>query len=196
VISVYVASRFDDQLAARRLRDALAERGIGCTSRWLEEEPALGSILTDEKRRHVAEMDVHDVRRAQALVLWNPEQADPTPRARTTGGLYVEMGVAVGEGKPIFVVGKRTNVFCWLPRVFHHVEPSGTEVNRRALLDNLAYAIKAACPDFGPTFDSPEEQAERRESEKFARNDGERCRNDDGFGGRCGLRVDHNGACK
>src|SRR5579872_2722470 len=111
-VSVYVAARFETIADARRVRDALLARGLGCTSRWLEEEPSLGDI-PEEKKRHVAAVDLYDVARAQALVLWNPEEL----RRTGTGGCHAEVGYALARGIPVFVLGPATNVFMFLPAV-------------------------------------------------------------------------------
>ncbi len=157
MISVYIAARWETKDDAAKLRDELAKRGIGCTSRWLEEEPSLGDIPV-EKKRHVALMDVYDVRRAQALVLWNPAEKHRVG----TGGCHTEVGMAFAAGMPVpvFVVGydphkyitaAASNVFHFLPGVLSHfLFPRD--------VDLLVECIKASVVDFGPTWDSPKEQ--------------------------------------
>jgi hypothetical protein len=157
-VNIYLAARFETQSDAKRLRDALAEHGIGCTSRWLEEEPSLDATLTDERRRYIAAMDVFDVRRAQALVLWNPTEKHKVG----TGGCHTEVGMALAWGLPVFVVGYDlkdplplvpSNVFHFLSQVKCYAWPQH--------LDALAHQIRQECPDFGPTWDSAEEQKQK-----------------------------------
>lgn len=121
MISVYIAARFQDQPEARKLRDQLHELGIGCTSRWLEEEPSLDATLSDAHRERLAEMDMLDVRRAQALVLYNPEE-----KAKIgTGGCHTEVGMALAWGIPVILYGARSNIFHYLSRrVFSIHTPS------------------------------------------------------------------------
>lgn len=69
--------------------------------------------------------------------------------------------MALAMGIPVFVVGGGSNVFHWMSGVQRHVEPNGSEVNRSALMDGLVHAIRSKCEDFGPTWDSPEEQAQK-----------------------------------
>ena len=160
MIICYVAARWETKDDADKLRDALAERGIGCTSRWLEEEPSLGDV-PEEKKILVAGMDALDVRRAQALVLWNP----PEKHRQGTGGCHVEVGMALALGIPVLVVGGGSNVFHWLPGVTR-IRFSGSWPDSDDLRALVA-AIKSACPDYGPAWDSPEDQEARREAERF-----------------------------
>jgi hypothetical protein len=153
-ISVYVASRFPDQEAAKKLRVELADRGIGCTSRWLEEECSLGNLpASDEQKIRFARMDRYDVRRAQAVVLWNPNDKAQVG----TGGCHNETGMAFMLAElPVFVIGRASNIFHFLPeaRVYgfaHYTTDS-------QLFDELADEIREECGDFGPTWDSPAEQ--------------------------------------
>ena len=146
MISVYVAARWETKDDAAKLRDALAERGIGCTSRWLEEEPSLGDV-PEEKKRRVAGMDALEVRRAQALVLWNP----PEKHRQGTGGCHVEVGMALALGIPVLVVGGGSNVFHWLPGVTR-IRFSGFWPDSDDLMALVA-AIKSACVDYGSTWD-------------------------------------------
>lgn len=147
MISVYVAARWETKSDAARLRAALAERGIGCTSRWIDEGGSVSSIgdrFTDEQRGLVALQNVHDVKRARALVLWNPEEL----RKIGTGGCHWETGLAFGWGMPIFLVGSsekeicpeaRSNIFHFLLGVRSFTWPHH--------LDALAAAIREACLD-------------------------------------------------
>lgn len=108
---VYVASRFYDKERARALAKILEDEGFAVTSRWFDYESALGT-MTDEHRRHVAQLDAYDVRQSQALVFWNPSD-----RVQSGGGCHVEVGMALALGIPVFVLGERENVFHWAPGV-------------------------------------------------------------------------------
>lgn len=112
--AIYVASRFMHQEQSKKIRDQLVAAGFDVTSRWLEEEPSLESSLTDERRRELADMDVHDVKRAHCLVLYNPDDVAKVG----TGGCHYECGIAAGMGMPIFVLGPKSNIFHWRKDVF------------------------------------------------------------------------------
>jgi hypothetical protein len=157
-ISVYVAARWENKPEAMKLRDALAKHGIGCTSRWLEEEPSLTSVPAkpDSEKRRIAEVDVYDVRRAQALVLFNQQEK----AKQGTGGCHVEFGIALGTGMPVFLVGYSTEDYlpeCLL-NIFHYL-PQVRCFSWPAHVAALVEAIREACPDFGATWDSPKERA-------------------------------------
>lgn len=143
-LEVYVAARWDTKAQAAELRDALAKHGIGCTSRWISEGPSVSSIgdgFTDAQRAVVALGNVQDVKRARALVLWNPGDLHKVG----TGGCHWETGLAYGWGMPQFIVSpitdskdSRSNIFHFLPGVQCFSWPHHLEV--------LAIAIRAACP--------------------------------------------------
>lgn len=110
-ILVYLAARFPTIAEARKIRDQLVEAGIEVTSRWLEEEPSGEAQLSGTDRAMLAFMDLYDVRRAHALVLYNP-----TDKLKVGGGgCHVETGMALAFGMPVFVLGERSNIFHYLP---------------------------------------------------------------------------------
>jgi len=57
-----------------------------------------------------ATLDLVDVLRADLTIVF-------TSHRRTRGGHLVEMGVALGAGRPAVVVGPYRPVFSWLPTV-------------------------------------------------------------------------------
>lgn len=99
-MKVYIAARGEDQLLAKLCRQMLAEQAIGCTSRWIDQ------ALIDETHDE-AQMDLDDVRAADALVLIKPKDSHRV----TTGGHHVETGVALERGIPIVLLGDAENVF-------------------------------------------------------------------------------------
>lgn len=170
-VNVYIAAPFDEQDNAKKLRDALARHGIGCTSRWLHEDASIGNVPASlENKIRFARMDRFDVRQAQAVVLWNT-----CAYAKSgTGGRHVESGIAFGMSEmPVFVVGVQSNIFAFLPEAVYipcldHIGVLKTDLRWDVLARDLARRIKERCPDYGPTWDSPEEQEEKSISEKFA----------------------------
>lgn len=157
MISVYVAAPYSAMADAKKLRDALARRGIGCTSRWLELET---SSEDPEDMRRFARLDRYDVRRAQAVVMWNPADY----RDRGTGGRHVETGIAFAlSDMPVILVGVKSNIFVHLPEAtlvpvpasYDLVAPGAWE----AVAMNVAHVVWERCLDFGSEWDSPVAQA-------------------------------------
>lgn len=101
---VYLAASWNRRDLMRAYRDRLAQRGIECTSRWLDgpagAHPGVASL-----------MDLNDIRRADVML--------------TSGGRHFECGFECGFafaiGKKIVVIGPRENVFHHL-RQIHAVE--------------------------------------------------------------------------
>lgn len=89
--------------------------GIDCTSNWLY-EPEI--TVADPGRedwvlRARANEDRVDLERADAVVLF-------TDAPSTSGGLWVELGMALALRKPVHLVGPRVNVFCYPSDVKWH----------------------------------------------------------------------------
>ena len=131
-MKVYLASNFEEASRLRAWRDEhFARYKLTCTSSWLEvaasktttgaKMPSMGE--SDEHRCEMARLDVEDVLRSDALVLFN----DLHLHGRGRGGRHVELGIALGwneakqrlsfnrefsfRPKLIVVVGVRENVF-------------------------------------------------------------------------------------
>lgn len=105
-MTVYLAAPWELQADVKRFAEALQRVGIGMTSRWLDR---VDDELTDEWANHC----LTDIRRADAFVIWNPQEWWCTG----TGGRHVELGVAITLRKPIIVIGARTNIFHHLRHV-------------------------------------------------------------------------------
>ncbi len=99
-VKVYIAARGEDQILAKLCRQSLEPYGIGCTARWIDQS------LVNESHDE-AQMDIDDVRDADALVLIKPRDS----HRHTTGGHHVETGVALERGMPIVLLGEVENVF-------------------------------------------------------------------------------------
>lgn len=93
--SVYLSSRFEWRPELNACRADLEAAGLTVTSRSLTDSTP---ELTDQAWMLLAQQDVENIRRADALIL----VAEPDhPRG---GGRHVEFGVAVGLGKRLVVV--------------------------------------------------------------------------------------------
>ncbi len=131
--TVYLAARYSRRLELCQYRDVLAGYGIAVPARWLNGEHQLdnqgrpigetgelmfenGSAAAEHYRERFALDDYEDVLTAQTLIAFTE-----TPRSSNSrGGRHVELGIALGAGKPVIIVGPRENIFCWLPGVRHY----------------------------------------------------------------------------
>lgn len=108
---VYIAGRYKNLSVLAEERKKYWAAGIEVTSSWLDNKED-GLTFTD-----VATLDIEDVDRASALVLYTEPYGTSVPG----GGRHVEFGYALGKGKRVCVVGPLENIFHWHPSV--HVFP-------------------------------------------------------------------------
>jgi hypothetical protein len=120
---LYIASKHQDKAAA--LMAELVADGHEITARWITLDTKFSNGVesyTDSERRALALMDEEDVRAAvDGLVLI----AEP-PEINVPGGKHVETGIALALGRPVFVVGRRENIFHWHPSV--NIFPDSTSL--------------------------------------------------------------------
>lgn len=113
-MSFFIASH--SQEAARRLMERLQEDGHHVCARWILSDTKFARGIesyTDEERRALAVTDEQDVRAAvDGLVLI----AEP-PGQTVPGGKHVETGIALALHRPVYVIGRRENIFHWHPLV-------------------------------------------------------------------------------
>jgi nucleoside 2-deoxyribosyltransferase len=107
-MKIYVASH--DRQSASSSAAILAEAGHQVTSRWHEKAFLKTEEHTVEERIAIAVEDFEDVTAANALVL----VAGPE---RYSGGKFVETGIALGQRKPVVIIGRRENMLMWLPEI-------------------------------------------------------------------------------
>jgi nucleoside 2-deoxyribosyltransferase len=106
-MKIYIASH-DPELAREQARK-LVRLGHTITSRWHDGRPFLKTDeYTEQERRKIAFEDWHDVTEADALLLI----AGPD---KYSGGKFVEAGIAIGQGKAVYVLGRRENMLMWHP---------------------------------------------------------------------------------
>lgn len=103
-MKIYIASH------SKELANAFASNlpaGFAITSRWHSKEflPTDHHSLGD--RFEIAIEDANDIKRADALVLLSGPD-------KYSGGKFVEAGIAYGMGKPVYFVGRRENMLCYL----------------------------------------------------------------------------------
>jgi hypothetical protein len=111
-VKLFIASHNRDY--ARLLKTEIERLGHECTARWITSDQKFGtSDYSDDERRQLALMDEEDVRRATDGLILLAEM----PGHFVPGGKHVETGMALTLGHPVYVVGRRENVFHWHPRV-------------------------------------------------------------------------------
>lgn len=130
---IYLAARYSRRLELCDYRAELESLGHIVTSRWLNGSHqldrdglkigALGEEYVEsgsearaaELRAFFAGEDMADVHAAELVIAFTE-----APRAEASrGGRHVELGLALAWKRPVFIVGPRENVFCWLPEIRH-----------------------------------------------------------------------------
>jgi|GEM_PF-1872187 len=137
-MKIYLAARYSRREELCCYREQLRALGHKVTSRWLDGmhqidakgnpigEEGESLVETDEHgdikdamaaallRQRFAHEDVADVQSSRLLIAFTEP---PRELSRNRGGRHVELGIALGQGIPVFIVGYRENVFCWLDQV-------------------------------------------------------------------------------
>jgi hypothetical protein len=96
-MKVYISSH--DLQYARLLREFLQSKKIEVNSSWLDESELCLSAAAARNFKEISEADV--------LLVLSGDNCYP-------GGKYVEAGIALGQGKTVFILGAREN------RMLHH----------------------------------------------------------------------------
>jgi len=107
-IKVYLACPWKNKAEAKLAKAQLEEAGLEVTSRWIElhgdkeKDDPTNIPYFEEEAKH----DVQDVFAADILILLNIQKSE---------GKAVETGLALAWGKPVILVGERSNIFHYLP---------------------------------------------------------------------------------
>ena len=138
---IYLASRYSRRLELCGYREQLRELGHDIPARWLNGSHQIsidgkpigedGEMLVEdavaadrendgeisqraaEMRNRFALDDFQDVLTCDLLIAFT----EPPRSNSSRGGRHVELGLALGMMKRVFVVGHRENIFCWLEGV-------------------------------------------------------------------------------
>jgi hypothetical protein len=118
----YLAARYSRIAEMRHVAGILVELGHEISCRWIESSEA--DIMSDwtagcrdaldSERSTCASGDVLDINQADSLICFSDPPRSNVP---SRGGHNVEMGVALGAGKNVYIVGPRENVFYFHPSV-------------------------------------------------------------------------------
>lgn len=113
---VYLAAQYGWRDTLKWYAKQLAALGVEVTSTWLNERKDPKSELTELNTRFLKDhaiVDVVDIKRADAIVLFTVKPTDTTKR----GGRHVEFGIAYALGKELIICGPYENIFHYLPEV-------------------------------------------------------------------------------
>ena len=99
-MKVYVAAH--DRWAALYLKAFLILRGNEVLSTWHDAEFLGMEAMEDKARADAADRDIAEITAADGLLLI----AGPD---KYSGGKFVEAGIALGQGKPVCVLGRLEN---------------------------------------------------------------------------------------
>lgn len=100
---VYIASAFTERFWCRIVEQVLQEKGYRVTSQWhdLKDDQGNEDVWARNCVEHIDQADI--------LLLFVAGQSE--------GGRWTEMGLAIGQGKPVIIVGETKNIFRYLPNV-------------------------------------------------------------------------------
>lgn len=121
-LKIYLAAKYSRNAEMRMFRDHIEGiHGHRVICRWIEGNHQLTDIKNDPEYTRFAREDFQDLSNSD-VVLWfsEPEKIE----GRNRGGRHVEFGIALAYGIPIIVIGRKENVFHWLPEVRHVAELS------------------------------------------------------------------------
>ncbi len=131
---IYLAARYSRREELCRYREEIRGAGHVVTARWLDGEHQIddagkpigeeGEALVegDDESAHVrgaalrrsfAREDFGDVMMCDLLIAFTEKPRSILSR----GGRHVELGIALGTMKRVWIVGPRENLFCWLEDV-------------------------------------------------------------------------------
>jgi hypothetical protein len=96
--------------------ERLQALGHVVTARWILSDTKFHQglrVYSDEEKRQLTLIDEADVKAAtDGLVVIAEVEGKLVP-----GGKHVETGIALALGRPVYVIGRRENIFHWHPLV-------------------------------------------------------------------------------
>lgn len=95
-MKVYISASFTSQKRLRQYRDELWKMGHQVVSSWLDETAIPANMSPDAFIRKLAVKDIAEIVAADVLISDNHEPS-------TSGGMFIEMGVALGRFQHIQV---------------------------------------------------------------------------------------------
>lgn len=111
-MKIYIAHNFDARIHLRDTIRLFKSLGHEITSTWITDDSHMEG---GHSRQHSALVDLQDIDRADALLLFIDQFSESPGR-----GKYVELGYALGTGKKCFIYGSNWGcIFYHLPQIIH-----------------------------------------------------------------------------
>lgn len=104
-MTFYLAGKFRWRLVIRQIATKLKAHGHTINGRWLTGHD--GPMMSPEVQALYAAEDFEDIDTAEVVVVFQFPVDEPEPST----GRHVELGYALGTGKPVILVGLPTSVF-------------------------------------------------------------------------------------
>jgi len=104
---IYIAGRDKDW--ANTMECLLMEKGHNIVSTWVQNSPEWQQPKTDELKREIATRCIQEINCCTHLIALSPQGG-------CKGGLWVELGYALGFCKTVYLVGQRTNTMLYLSK--------------------------------------------------------------------------------
>jgi len=104
-MKIYVAAH-DKELAHSKAEE-LKAKGHEIVSKWHSKEFLPTEKHSVEERFEIAVEDLNDIKLSDCLLLISGPE-------KYSGGKFVEAGIAYGMNKPVFFIGRRENMLCYL----------------------------------------------------------------------------------
>lgn len=113
-MNVYLASGFHHRVKLRSMAYDLLLKGHTPVSRWIwiEERPERTDRYYHVFATKIAQDNLKDLEAADVLVI----DADGISESNH-GGVHTELGYFLAKGKPIYLIGRRSNTFHWADAV-------------------------------------------------------------------------------
>lgn len=119
-ITVYIAATFARQTEMQDVRNKMHRcydhpfHSFRCTAGWLDQTAGNQNIPSHfHTAMEMADRDTRDIKRSNCMLLFTN---DPEG-VKTGGGRHTEVGIALSEFLPIFLIGPRENVFHYHPSI-------------------------------------------------------------------------------
>ena len=107
----YMAASYPRKEEAKVVAKTLIASGLFCTAGWLFRDEGYSDEESDDVRMlQSAERDLADIKLSHFLVELSGDTL-------SHGGRHCEVGIALGQHKPVFCLGRKEQIFHWLPEV-------------------------------------------------------------------------------
>ncbi len=116
-LKIYLAARYGLWEAMQVYGEHIEALGHETTSSWYHDvDPDAEEDTDPDVLREEARLDIAGIEGADLVIVFT-EALDCHIPGASRGGRHVEMGVALGMKKSVWIVGPRENIFCHHPNV-------------------------------------------------------------------------------